>query len=312
MNHLFLIIGDPFLREQKTGTLIAEFQKNSKEAFSTQRFRLDEISLETVLVAARTLPFFSSGQVLRVQEADLLKENDISVLGAYLENPAPQTILIFEADELKAGSDLQRLVNAKGQVITFAREGTRSMGAVFLKQKLAQLHKSMTPDASARLFAMCGDEIAFLDTMVERLAQFSGAKSQIDETMVNQFEENWAEMDVFKLTQALIDRDPGRTLQVFRELMERFEADLVSIIGILHWQLKQLWQAVLLREEGTPEREIGSRLRMPPAKISALRKFSLEHLETALEELFQIDKKTKTGQWDGVSSLEAWLLRNAS
>ena len=309
---VFLISGDPFLRTQKAKALAVEIEKKSGGPLAHQTFDLDETPLETVLAAARTLPFFSSGQVIYAQGAGSLKEPDFAVLAAYLGNPAPGTTLVLESDDLKGASELQKLIKAKGQLILLAKDEARGAGAAFLQQKLIQYHKTMAPGAKARILAMCGDAVMFLDTMLERLVQFAGDQQEIDEDMVNRFEENWTEMDVFKLTNALVDRDPARALKVFRDLMELYEADLFSLVGILHWQLRQLWQAAMLLTSGVSEREIGSKLRMSPSRLSALRRFPVERLESAVEALYQIDRKSKTGQVEGVSGLEAWLLEFAS
>ncbi len=305
---VFLISGDPFLRNQKVKALAAEIEKRSGGPLAHQTFDLDETPLETVLATARTLPFFSSGQVIYAQGAGSLKEADLAVLEAYLSNPAPGTTLILESDDLKGASELQKLIKAKGQLILLAKDEARGAGAAFIQQKLMQYQKTMAPGARARILAMCGDAVMFLDTMLERLVQFAGDQKEIDEDMVNRFEENWTEMDVFKLTNALVDRDPARALKVFRDLMDFYEADLFSLVGILHWQLRQLWQAAMLLTSGVSEREICSKLRMPPNRLSALRRFPVERLEAAVEALYQIDRKSKTGQVEGVSGLEAWLL----
>lgn len=305
---LFLIAGDPFLRSQKAKDLVAGIEKKSGEALTQQTFDLDEIPLETALSAARTMPFFSAGQVLFLQNAASLKEADLAALTAYLERPAPKTALILEADELKGASELQQLMKTHGQVFVLAKDEARGAGAAFIQQKLSQYGKKMTSGARARVLAMCGEAVMFLDTMIERLAQFAGEAQEIDEDMVNRFEENWTEMDVFKLTNALVDRDPARALKVFRDLMGFYEADLISLVGILHWQLRQLWQAAMLLRSGAGEREICSKLRMSPNRLGALRRFPVERLEAAVEALYQIDRKSKTGLIEGVSGVEAWLL----
>ena len=309
---VFLISGDLFLRTQKAKALAAEIEKNASGPFAHQTFNLEETPLETVLDAARTLPFFSSGQMIYIQGAESLKAPDLAVLAAYLGNPAPGTTLFLGADDLKGASELQKLVKAKGQLIVLAKDEAHGAGAAFIQQKLMQYRKTMAPGAKARILAMCGDAVMFLDTMIERLVQFAGDRQEIDEAMVNQFEENWTEMDVFKLTNALVDRDPARALTVFRDLMEFYEADLFSLVGILHWQLRQLWQAAMLLTSGVSEREISSKLRMSPSRLSALRRFPVERLESAVEALYQIDRKSKTGQLEGVTGLEAWLLEYTS
>ncbi|MDD5226111.1 MAG: hypothetical protein PHV97_02870, partial [Candidatus Omnitrophica bacterium] len=141
-NNVFLISGDPFLRAQKSKALIAEIEKKSGGPLARQTFSLDETPLETILAAARTLPFFSSGQVIHAQGAELLKEPDLAVLAAYLENPVSATTLILEADDLKGTSELQKLIKAKGQLILLAKDEARGTGAVFLQQKLVQHHKT--------------------------------------------------------------------------------------------------------------------------------------------------------------------------
>jgi DNA polymerase-3 subunit delta len=309
---LYLISGDPFLRTQKAKALVAEFEKKAGCSLSHQTFDLDEIPLEAVLAAARTLPFFSPGQVFYIRSAGSLKEPDLALLAAYVDRPAPQTALILEADDLKGATELQKLVKAKGQLILLAKEEARGVGAAFIQQKLAPYRKTMAPGAKARVLAMSGDAVMFLDTMLERLVQFAGDRPEIDEDMVDRFEENWTQMDVFKLTNAFVDRDPARALKVFRDLTGFYEADFFSLVGILHWQLRQLWQAAMFLRSGVSEREICSRLRMPPSRLAALRRFPLERLEAAVEALYQMDRKSKTGQVEGVSGLEAWLLEYAS
>ena len=109
-----------------------------------------------------------------------------------------------------------------------------------------------------------------------------------------------------------MDRDPARALKVFRDLMDFYEAELFSLVGILHWQLRQLWQAAMLLASGVSEREISSKLRMSPSRLSALRRFPVEKLESAMEALYQIDRKSKSGQIEGISGLESWLLEYTS
>jgi DNA polymerase III subunit delta len=305
---VFFIVGDTFLRTQKAKALVSEVEKKIGAPLARQTFNLEETPLEVVLAAARTLPFFSSGQVIYAQSADSLKMPDIEVLAAYLGNPASGTTLILESDDLKGVPELQKLIKAKGQLILLAKAEARGTATIFIQQKLMQYHKTMVPAAKARILAMCGDAVMFLDTMLERLVQFSGDQQEIDEDMVSRFEENWTEMDVFKLTNAIVDRDPARILKVFQNLIEFYEADIFSLVGILHWQLRQLWQAAMLLNSGISEREIGSKLRMPPSRLSALRRFSVERLESAVEALYQIDRKSKSGQLEGISGLEAWLL----
>lgn len=310
--NVILISGDTFLRAEKAKTLIAEFEKRSGGPLARQTFDLHETPLETVLTAARTLPFFSSGQVIHAQRAEILKEADLKLLAAYLENPFLKTTLILESEELKGAAVLSELIQSKGQWFAVGKDEARGAASAFLQQKLAPYQKTMTPGARSRILAMCGDAVIFLESMIERLVQFAGERREIDEDMVDHFEENWAEADVFKLTGALVDRDPARALKVFRDLTDLYQTDLVAIVGILHWQLRQFWQAARLLAAGVSDREVCSKLRMPSFRLNAVRRFPVERLESAVEALYQFSRKSKTGQVDGIPGLEAWLMASTA
>lgn len=310
--NLFLIAGDPFLRSQKFKSLAADLEKKSGGPLVHQSFHLEETFLESILSHARTLPFLAAGQIFRIKRAERLKDADLELLERYLVNPFSGTSLVFETEDLEGNDGLEKLIKARGQVILLAKEEARSAAQAFLQQKLAQFKKTMPVSAKARLLEMCGEAVAFLDTMLDRLIQYAGDRTEIGDNMVAEFEEKWTEVTVFQLTNALLARDREKAVRIFHELMSGGEADLVSLIGILHWQLRSLWHGAALLEAGVPEPEMLSRAKVPPYRrrsyTAAVRGLGVEKIEQAIEALYQLDKKTKIGQAEGVPGLESWLL----
>ncbi len=313
---LFLVIGDPFLRAGKIKTLTADIEKQDGRSLAQQSFRVRETALADILSAARTLPFLAEAQILYIRDAQELKDPDLAVLSAYLENPAVYTCLILEVDDLPLNAELAKLAKSKGEVLRLKETELKTTAALFLQQKLNRAQKTITPGAKTRLLEMCGDAVTFLDTMLERLIQYAGEKHAIDEEMVSQFEEHWSSIEVYQLTKALLDQQPQNALKVFRELIEQHDADLISLIGLLHSKLRQLWQAKVLTESGLSEAVVLERCKVSPKAavffLKDLRKFSLKKIESALEGLYQIDQKAKSGLIDGLSGLEAWLLAYAA
>lgn len=309
----FLIIGDAFLRTQKAKALASDFEKKVGGQPAQQTFNLDETPLETILANARTLPFLVPGQVFYIRGAERLKTADLELLESYFRKPAEGTVLIFEAEALEGKDDLLKFMKAKGQVITLSREAARSAAQAYLEQKLSRFKKTMPVAAKMRLLEMCGEAVIFLDSMLDRLIQYAGDREGIGEDMVAEFEEKWTEVTVFQLTNALLARDPEKSVRTLRELTRDYEADLVSLIGILHWQLRLLWQGAALAETGVPEPEMLARLKVPGYRqrsfTAAVRVFGVEKLEKAIEALYQLDKRSKTGQAEGIPGLESWLLQ---
>ena len=313
--NLCLIVGDPLLRSQKAKTIAADFEKKAGGSFAHQSFRLEETSLDAILSNARTLPFLTEGQVFYIQSAERLKAADLELLEAYLANPNASTALIFEAESLEGKTELQKFMKVKGQVMVLAKEEARSAAQGYLQQKLVRFKKTMPFAAKARLLEMCGEAVVFLDTMLDRLIQYAGDQTEITEEMVAEFEEKWTSVTVFQLTNALLASDREKAVRIFHELMEDYEVDLVSLIGILHWQLRSLWLGAVLLEAGTSESAIFSQLKMPPFRqrgfMAGVRALGLEKIEKAVESLYQLDRKTKVGQMDGVIGIESWLMEYA-
>jgi DNA polymerase-3 subunit delta len=311
--NLTLIAGDAFLRSQKAKAIVADFVKKTAGAVENQSFRLEETPLENILSNARTLPFLAQGQTFFIQGSERLKTADLELLDRYLSNANEGTLLIFESDSLEGKEELQKFMRAKGQVVVLAKEESRSAAQSFLQQKLARFQKTMPQPARMRLLEMCGEAAVFLDSMIDRLIQYAGDKPEITEDMVAEFEEKWTEVSVFQLTNALLARDREKAVRTFRELMEDYEADIVSMVGILHWQLRSLWQGAALLEEGVRESEMLSRVKVPAFRqrsfMTAVRGLGVEKLERAIEALYQLDKKSKVGQAEGVPGLESWLLQ---
>ncbi|OQA56091.1 MAG: DNA polymerase III subunit delta [Candidatus Omnitrophica bacterium ADurb.Bin277] len=309
---LFLIGGDPFLRAQQAEKIISEFEKQTGGSLSSQVFRPDEISLESILAAARTLPFLAKGQVIRIQSSEKLKSGDLELLENYCSRPAQSTLLIFEADSLEGKTELQRLIAAKGRVITPAKEEARSAAQAYLHHKLAKFKKTMTPPARQRIFEMCGEAVVFLDSMLDRLIQYAGDRSEIDEEMVAEFTENWADVSIFQLTDAILVNDRAKAVKVLRALLESSDSDPKSLIGIIHWQMRQLWQGAALSEAGVSEQEIFSRMKVPAFRkqsfFSSIKRYGSGRLERAIEALYQLDKKAKAHQVEAAPGIESWLL----
>ncbi len=305
-----MLIGDEFLCSQKIEEIVADFQKKLSSEVFPQSFDLSETALEDVLVLARTATFLSNGQIFLLKNSSNLKSQNLELLENYLKSPSDKTLLIFEADSVEAVKSLEKLVKSAGEVITFDKKDVQSIASAFIQRKLKKIGKTMSPNARGKIIAMCGEAVSFLDSMLERLIRFSGDFTQIDEEMVAKFEEDWAEIDVFKLGNAIIARDSNLAVKCFNILSNAGEAEPLAVIPRLHWQIRQLWQVAILSNKGVSDKEICSKLRIPPFRLAQMKKISLKRAEAMLEDLYQLDIKLKTGRAgeNKEAALEKWIL----
>lgn len=301
------------MRRAEYEALIAKIQPSIQGESEVQSFDVTDTPLSQILSAARSLPFLVEGQILRVKQADRIKEEGLNELEAYLKNPFEKTFLIFEADKAEEKGRLSKLIIEHGTVIRPAAADRLKREVQFLRARLAEAKKTITPDAQKHVLDMCGESPMFLATMVDRLILFSGDQAQIDATMTAQFDENWSEVRIFDLSDAILAADSVRALEVLRKLFE-MEDDVYSMLGFIHSQLRKLWQAKILAQEGLAASQIAVRLGMKSSYVSdkffrGLQKFQLERLEASIDELHQLDWKGKTGRLATKPALEIWLMR---
>lgn len=311
-----LLAGDLFLIEERYKTLLKDFQSKIKGEIHTQSFKLTDTPLDSVLAEARTLPFLASFQVLRVQEAQSLKEKKQEPLANYLESPNANTVLILEAVELEKDSALAKLAGKKGQVFFLEDSEKKVAGAKLVREKLRRAGKTFAPGALERLEEQAGDAPAFIDSVIDQLILYMGDKTEITEDIVETFQENWKEPNIFTLTDAIVTRRRKEALVCLQQILEQGEKEIIPLIGMLHWQIRRFWQAKVLLEDGVSQNEIFKKCKIYPKQapffLRQLQALTRKKLEQALEGLFQLDWGLKTGRSEGAVDLEKWVVQLTS
>ncbi len=312
----FLFIGDPFLIDEKLKSFLSALSEKIKGEISVTSHDLSAEPLETILAAARTLPFLTSFQVFRLRGFERLKESHQADAESYLKNPSETSVLIFEAAELGKSDKWAGLIQKYGEVNFFEDAAKQSAAASFLKEKLARSGKTMNSVAAGRLQEMTGENPAFMESLLERLILFAGDQKEITEEMVETFEEDFSSVNVFQLTDAIAAKNTALALTLLKKLMDEGEREWISLLGLLHWQMRRFWQAKVLQAEGESESLIAKKCKLSPRQapffMRQLKLFSRAQLERTLEGLFQLDWKIKTGRIDGPLGFETWVVKTTS
>ncbi|MBA2378249.1 MAG: hypothetical protein H0V76_01585, partial [Blastocatellia bacterium] len=104
------------------------FGEGDLRDFNEDVFSLNEpTSLKAALAAADQLPMMAARRVIRMTDVrvaataqkDTLKEEFENDLAAYLDDPSPQTVLLFIADELNGNRKLSKLLKSKTAAVEF-------------------------------------------------------------------------------------------------------------------------------------------------------------------------------------------------
>jgi len=309
----FLLIGDPFLLEEKEKELLAQIAAKHPGDIFRQSLSLEDNSLGSILTQARTFPFLAGSQFLRIGDIDRLRDDDVDMLDAYLKNPPPATYLVFETENADLKNSIAACLRKYGEVVSLTGKDRKAMGSRFIREKLKHSGKTMAPAVLRRLEEIIAAAPVFFDTVLDPLVTYACERTEITGEMLDLFEEKFSSADGFDLAGAIASRRTADALRLARELLDNNARDFPDLVGILHWQLRRMWQACVLLEEGESESFVLKKCRIthkqPGIFIKQVKGLERTKIESSIEGLFRLDWDFKTGQADGIAAIESWIIQ---
>jgi DNA polymerase-3 subunit delta len=305
---ILLLGSEAYLRQLCRQEIIDAFVAESFRDWGVTRFSARDDELSTILGQAQTLPMLAPQQVIFVSDVeawerlgDDARDALVKQLSAYLENPAPFSILVFEANALD-----QRMKLAKTLM-----EKTVSV-AVGLPEDLAERTKLAVPivfemarelgvevdgEVAEQLADILNGELASIRTELEKLAAYAGDRRKITRADIDLLVVSAQKYTVWELADMLATGQSSRALEFLDSLLREGEA-LPQLIGALAWTFRKLLEA-----QEVPLNTVGwqaaSRLKMrdKPAEqaIRQSRKFPRLQLTRGLEALYEADSRLKSG-----------------
>lgn len=305
---VYLFTGEEFLRRNKIDSLIDQLVPGELHSTNLTHLYHDDLDWNFVLEQASTSSLLGGAQVFWISQVDKLKKADWSLFEAYCAKRKGQSFFIFEADELSATHALVKLVESCGKHIHLAVQG-REAGLEAIRMKLKRFGKKITPDAWQSLEDRLGGLLRLMDLAVDQLILYAD-DDLIDEAAVQILTREFLHYEPFDLTEALASKNIGEAIKIFHFFYE-LSGDITSIVGLIHWQLKRIWQAKRMLEQGGGRDEIIRALKVPPYRLAAFlnqaKQFDLPKIEKLLNQLGQIDWNSKTGAFDEKVAMEAFI-----
>lgn len=307
---LYLFTGEEFLRRKKIESLIDQLVPQELRGTNLTHLYHDDLDWNSVIEQASTSSLLGGVQVFWISQIEKAKKADWAALESYCSKPNAQSIFIFEAEELAKTHALVKLVESFGKHVHLAEQG-RETGFEVIRAKLRRFEKKITPEAWQMLEDRLGGSLRLMDLAVDQLILYAEADT-IDESHVHRLTREFLHYEPFDLTEALAVRDIQKALKIFHFFYE-LSGDLTSIIGLIHWQLKRIWQAKRMSAEGGGSRdEMIRALRVPPYRLQSFlnqaKQFDLVNIEKLLNQLGQIDWDSKTGAYDEKIAMETFIV----
>ncbi len=247
-----------------------------------------------------TLPAMSLTESRRYLLADGVerwRDRQVEAVAAALANlPADLTVVLIA--RAKAPAKLLRAVkDAQGEIHEFEAPKAREMPRTLVADA-KRLGFRLEPSAARVLVERMGANPVRLGNELERLALWAGEGGEVSAADLDAMIADTSEAAVWSLSDALLERDPARALEIGERLIDQGE-NVTGLIYGLASRLRKACAGAAQLEEGVSPKQVESSLGMHPYAarqlVARLRDSDLEALREATEVLADLEVSCRGG-----------------
>jgi DNA polymerase III subunit delta len=304
---IFLSGADSYLRDLCRKKLIEAYVVEGTRDWAVRRFSAGDDDISSVLAQARTMPMLAPRQILFVGEAenwerlgDDSRDALVKEIAEYLDEPAPFTILVFEASKIDQRMRLGKLLLERTLAVSVELSDDpdeRARLAVPLTLEMAkEIGVAIESSAADELCDMLNGDLAAIHTELEKLAAYAGERKQITRADVDLLVISDRKYEVWDLADMLAEKDPQKALQFLNRLLQDGEPP-PALLGTLAWMYRKLLEAQEL-PAGVQSWQAASRLKMrqegAELAVRQCRKFPRAQLTSGIAALYEADSRLKS------------------
>lgn len=308
-NKMYFIWGEEaFLIDQKIKEVHSKMQEESGEEVELLYLDGDELSPPRLLEELEFSPLFSLQRMVVIKRPSWLgksgrkssrNEEMLKVLQDYLQRETPGQALIITAAEHNSTNALVKLLDKQATVIECKPANPQYL-ANWIKAEFAAREGKIN-SAGLSLMVKSGQDMYYLYNLIEKLCLQSESKTIGDKDIEEQLSSR-DEIKVFKLTDAILDRNLKASFQAYYQLLEQGEHPVFILFMIVR-QFNLLGKVKYYQENRTDIKEISRLTGMRDFAVKKMlgqaRNFTWDEIQYLFTQFLDADIRLKsTGQND--------------
>jgi len=315
---LVLVGSDPYLSDSCRAAIIEKFVPAGAREWAVSKIAASSSGLSELLERARIMPMLSPVQILILQDAEDLErggdesaEKTADELSAYLADPSPFTIVIFQAASLDKRRKLYKTLAEKALMVELTTGGANV--AALAVEMAREFGAEIEPQAAAELAEAVNGEIAKLRLELEKLSLFAAGR-RIEVADVEALVLSARKFTVWNLAEVLATRDRRAAMEYLDGALRAGEQPQ-QIVGALGWMYRKLIEARELSpatNQFQAARELGTRPETAAIALAQSKKIPRETLLAGMIELAEADSELKSGRPNPRAILEFLIARLTS
>lgn len=300
VGNIYLVTGqDDFLMDKT----ISNFKKKLITCFEDLNFEVfddENFDMQAIINACNGVPFASEKKLIVVKNFSKLIKDDEKKLTDYAKNPNPTTCLILISNE----KSLQSLNNAT--IIdcqTLSNDSLSKLIASLCKKQ----EKSITVKAANLLMEKCENDSMKISNEIIKLSSYETGDT-INEEDVKEVVTDSFDLDIFKLTNALANKNGTLALEVLTNLLSA-KTEPFAIFASISSNFRRMFLTSLSGD--LTNEQIAERLGVKPYAITKAKenakKFSVKKLKKINELSEECDFLSKNGNLSQLNALYYFL-----
>jgi DNA polymerase-3 subunit delta len=295
---LYFIFGEEeYLVECAVQRLVEKIVSPDFRDFNFTVFYGKEVRSEQILDAAMTLPMFAQRRVILVKRGDELSADVLDQLVTYLQNPSPESCLVFQAGKIDQRRKFFQELKKADLLVEFKKLKDDHL-APFIRREAEQRGKRIESAAAEMLVYYVGNNLRELVAQIEKLVAYCGERPAVTLDDVRAMVSDTKIDSVFELADALGRRNLDKAMRQLQTVLRDSDAPYM-LIGALARHFRQLCVIRGLLQKKLPADEIGRQAKINPYFLKGLieqaRNFTPDDFVGIFSRLHEVDVLLKSG-----------------
>jgi len=304
-----LLLGEEaYLRDACREQLIERFVPEAARPWAVSRYSADRGETQAALEQAQTMAMLSPQQVVFLEDAETIeklgeknRDEAIAQLDAYLDDPAPFTVLVIEAAGLDQRMKLGKLLAESTLVVECGlgeNPEAKHAAAVALARAIGKEQGvEFERGAAEDLAEFVAADLMRLKTEIDKLATYAAERKMISRVDVSALVISEKTTTVWEFADLLATRQSKKAMEFLGRLLRDGEEPL-QMLGAMAWMYRKLIEASEVRGVSNGY-QAARALGMPPERaelaLQNARRISKPRLLAGLQALRDADDRLKGG-----------------
>ena len=305
---LTLLGSETYLRDMCRRLLVETFTEEASRDWAVSRFSAEDDEPGDVIGQAQMLPMLAARQVVFWRDVEALerlgddsRDAIVKRLNEYLDNPAPFTILVLEAERLDQRTKLFKALSDKTLLVSceLGEEGRVPIASTIAQDMAGELKLELPKDAALLLAESTNADLARMHTELEKLAVYAGDRKKLTREDVEALVVSESKHTVWQLAEMMANGDQARAMSFLHGLLRDGEQP-VAIVGVLAWMCRKLLETQELGRGADvwKVQRLGMRRETAEMAIRAAPRIPRVQLIEGLKTLADADSRLKGGAAD--------------